>query len=80
LEDNLLGFITIMFNCTDKTSRFYIGRFTTLVLNKAFAILEDCEKRMKEENDSGQMSEPSASYLDLKNHAYKLLDLCIMNL
>ena len=34
-----------MFNCTDKTSRYYIGRLTALVINKAFKIYEDVEDK-----------------------------------
>jgi hypothetical protein len=34
-----------MFNCTDKTSRFYMGRLTTAIINKVFNIYEKAEDK-----------------------------------
>ena len=31
-----------MFDCTDKTSRFYIGKLTGIMLNRIYTIYQDC--------------------------------------
>lgn len=45
LQDNCLEFFNIMFNCTDKTSRFYIGRMTSTVINKAFSLCSEAKNK-----------------------------------
>ena len=34
-----------MFECTDKTSRYYIGKLTALIINKVYQIYHDCENK-----------------------------------
>jgi hypothetical protein len=41
LEDNCEHLMNIMFTCSDKTTRFYIGRLTTLVINKVYLIYKE---------------------------------------
>lgn len=38
LQDGCKHFLSIMFDCPDKTSRFYCGKLTAILLNKVFAI------------------------------------------
>lgn len=38
LNDNCSHFFSIMLNCPDKTSRYYIGKMTTNVINKVFSL------------------------------------------
>ena len=45
MEDECQHLMTIMFLCTDKTSRFYIGKFTTIVINKIYQIYSDTAKK-----------------------------------
>jgi len=42
LQDSLQRFITIMFTCNDKTSRNYIGKLASLLINKAFSCVHEC--------------------------------------
>jgi hypothetical protein len=41
LDDQCKHFLNIMFDCSDKTSRFYSGRLTTIVINKAYQVVKD---------------------------------------
>ncbi len=36
LEDDCAHFLKIMFDCTDKTSRFYTGRLTSVMVNRIY--------------------------------------------
>lgn len=40
LNDNCAHFFNIMFYCPDKTSRYYIGKMTSALINKVFSIYE----------------------------------------
>jgi hypothetical protein len=42
LADGCQHFLNIMFQCTDKTSRFYIGKLTSNIINKIYGIYQDC--------------------------------------
>jgi hypothetical protein len=42
LEDDCGHFLKVMFDCTDKTSRFYIGKLTSIMLNRIYTIYQDC--------------------------------------
>jgi len=37
-----------MFECTDKTSRYYLGRFTAYVINKIYQIYDEAENKEAE--------------------------------
>jgi hypothetical protein len=41
LGDGCKHFLAVMLDCPDKTSRFYIGRLTSILLNKIFLIYQD---------------------------------------
>jgi len=41
LEDGFVNFFNIMFDCSDKTSRFYIGRVTSILINKIYHLYQD---------------------------------------
>ena len=41
LDDKCQNFFNIMFNCPDKTSRYYIGKMTSAIINKAFSIYQE---------------------------------------
>ena len=41
LKDNCRSFLNIMFNCPDKTSRYYIGKLTSSVINRVFTIYSE---------------------------------------
>ena len=45
LNDNCQRFFNIMFTCTDKTSRYYIGRMTSTLINKVFSIYGSAEDK-----------------------------------
>jgi hypothetical protein len=45
LDDNCQHFLTVMFMCTDKTSRVYAGIFTSNLLNKIYMIYADTLKK-----------------------------------
>lgn len=40
--DDFKHFLDIMFDCSDKTSRFYIGRLTSIIVYRAVQIYQDC--------------------------------------
>lgn len=40
LEDECRHFFSIMFDCSDKTPRFYIGKLTAFIINKAYSMVE----------------------------------------
>ena len=46
LNDNCQHFYKIMFDCGDKTSRFYIGKITAFVLNKAFQLYDESDNKL----------------------------------
>jgi hypothetical protein len=41
IEDDCSHFLNIMFQCTDKTSRFYIGRLTSMLINKVYSVYRE---------------------------------------
>ncbi len=71
IEDNCQHFLTIMLFCTDKTSRFYSGRFTSILFNKIYQIYSDTIKK-------GQQIPESLEAL--KQDADKILCLFIKSL
>lgn len=45
LEDDCRHFFNIMFDCSDKTPRFYIGKVTSYVINKVYGMVEEAENK-----------------------------------
>lgn len=59
LNDDCKHFFNIMLDCGDKTSRYYIGKITSFVVNKIYSMYEEAENkdavnlvRLKEAGDS----------------------------
>ena len=71
LGDGLQHFMNIMFQCTDKTSRFYIGKLTSVVINKIYNIYQDA---------LDQKIDIPSNLLELKEIADSLLAKFIQNL
>jgi hypothetical protein len=80
LADNCQSFLNLMFSCTDKTSRFYIAKMTTLIVNKAFSICETYQTQYEEEKLAKPDLERCERIVDLQESVQKLLYYIIIAL
>lgn len=50
-EEDFKHFLNIMFDCPDKTSRFYTGKLTGILINKVYQVYQDCVTQGVQPND-----------------------------
>ncbi|CDW89068.1 ubiquitin carboxyl-terminal hydrolase family protein [Stylonychia lemnae] len=48
VKDNCEQFYKVMFECTDKTSRYYLGKFIAYLMNKIYQIYDEAENKEAE--------------------------------
>ena len=66
LADDCQHFLKIMFDCTDKTTRFYAGRLTSILLNRIYTIYQDCLDSKQAPCDALQKLKETADSLLVK--------------
>lgn len=66
LADGCKHFLNIMFDCSDKTSRVYIGKLTSNLINKANQVYQDCLEKGVELSESMKDLKFSVDTLTIK--------------
>lgn len=72
LDDNCQAFFNLMFNCPDKTSRFYIGKMTSTLINKIYYIYQNAT--VKDAPKIVELVEEGEKFIKMSINALKTQD------